>query len=303
MRNFLNILLLLIVISCKQENSINEFQNKKYSNVRITNTQERIFRSSICNRDVSLQVYLPISYEKSDTILNKYPPLRKESKQSYPVLYLLDSDTYFGMATDIARLLYWENKTPGIIIVGVNYGLEDWWSSRARDYLPYSWPTKPSNREASEFLKMYEKELIPYIESNFRADTNHRILFGHSAGAMFVLYSLFSNPELFQCYIAADTWIKYLNQFYFDIEEKYANEKDDLNAKVYFIRSAGFESEKITDYERFIDILDKRNYTNLYFEKYIIEDEDHLSSVPISLTKSLQWYFSMENKFITKKND
>ena len=70
--------MLLFVIACKQENAINEFQSKKHLDVRINNTQERKFKSSISNRDVSLQIYLPISYEKSDTILNKYPPLREK---------------------------------------------------------------------------------------------------------------------------------------------------------------------------------------------------------------------------------
>ncbi len=279
-------------------NSIAQTNGKlKYKNhpsIEIFNSQERIFHSEIYNHKITLQIYLPMGYEEKDTTFNKYPNLKSERRESYPVLYLLDSDVYFGMASTIARLLQWENKLPGIIIVGVSYGLSDWYGQRQYDYFPFPDTSLKVPGEASKFLEMHEKELFPYIESNFRVDSNHRILFGHSAGGIFTLYALLSKPELFQGYISASPWKKYLNKYFFDFEKKYSAERNDLPAKLYLSMGALELKELKPEWEKFLDVLSNRNYKNLTIENVLIEDESHLSVVPIVFVKSLQWYFSKE---------
>lgn len=265
-----------------------------YSCIKIADSQERIFYSDIYKQNITLQVYLPVGYEKTDSTFSKYPNLQKKTLDSYPVLYLLDSDIYFGMAATISRLLQWENKSPGLIIVGISYGISEWKGKREHDYYPFPDTSLKVPGEAYKFLEMHKKELIPYIESNFRADANNRILFGHSAGGIFTLYALFTEPRLFQGYISASTWLKYLPKFFFDIEEKYSEERNDMPAKLYLSMGILEQKEGFSDWERFIDIFAKRNYNNLKLKKVIIEDEGHLSSAPISLVKGIQWYFSEE---------
>jgi len=59
------------------------------------NTQVKVFHSQIIADDFYLYVSLPDDYDQSD--------------KKYPVLYLLDGDVTFGMATSIARYLQFGN--------------------------------------------------------------------------------------------------------------------------------------------------------------------------------------------------
>ena len=45
-----------------------------------------------------------------------------------------------------------------------------------------------------------ERELIPYVESNFRTHP-YRLLEGHSFGGLFSTYALMNKPELFNAFI------------------------------------------------------------------------------------------------------
>jgi hypothetical protein len=46
--------------------------------------------------------------------------------------------------------------------------------------------------------------LIPQIENRYRADSSRRVLFGQSAGGSMVLYSAFTDPDLFWGRIASN---------------------------------------------------------------------------------------------------
>ncbi|MEW6369042.1 MAG: alpha/beta hydrolase-fold protein [Acidobacteriota bacterium] len=46
------------------------------------------------------------------------------------------------------------------------------------------------------FLSFLSKELIPYIDSRHRT-TAHRTMYGQSAGGQFALFSLLTEPEVF----------------------------------------------------------------------------------------------------------
>jgi predicted alpha/beta superfamily hydrolase len=46
------------------------------------------------------------------------------------------------------------------------------------------------------FMQFLRRELIPFIETDYRADPSARTLLGHSMGANFALYTLFHPPDL-----------------------------------------------------------------------------------------------------------
>lgn len=287
------ILCVSFLSACNNSKLTNEKQNSEINQeIKITDSQERTFYSKIYNHDITVQVYLPMGYNELDTTFKKIPALYKEPRKSYPVLYLLDSDVYFGMASVTARLLQWENKLPGVIIAGVSYGLSNWWDERQHDYYPFHDTVMKVPPEASKYLEMYEKELIPYIESNFKADAGQRILFGHSAGGNLTLYSLFSKPELFHGYISASLSTRYLPEYFSGLEKKYSGERNDMPAKLFLTMGALEQKEGQPEWQQFINTLKNRDYKNLNVKNIIIEDESHLSSAPISLVKGLEWYFS-----------
>jgi len=79
---------------------------------------------------------------------------------------------------------------------------------RARDYTP---PALAANHErddahyggADQFLAFVQTELKPLIEARYPIDPHRQTLFGHSHGGLFTLYTLMSEPDAFQNYLAA----------------------------------------------------------------------------------------------------
>ena len=52
-------------------------------------------------------------------------------------------------------------------------------------------------------MQFLRQELIPLIHRDYRANPSDRSLLGHSMGANFALYTLFTTPDLFQRCVAA----------------------------------------------------------------------------------------------------
>lgn len=113
----------------------------------------------------------------------------------YPVVYLLDGDSTFPMVAPEHLFLTYDDKIPEAIIVGIAYG---------------SFAPPLNHREldfgarAGDFQRFLSTELIPAVEHRTRADPNRRILVGQSFGANFVLYSAFTQPDLFWARIASN---------------------------------------------------------------------------------------------------
>jgi len=54
----------------------------------------------------------------------------------------------------------------------------------------------PNSGKAELFLRFFEKELFPFIDTNFMVHP-YRILFSNSWGAMFASYSILAHPNIF----------------------------------------------------------------------------------------------------------
>jgi len=77
----------------------------------ISLTEVKTLHSSAVGRDYRIFVALPLSYSR-------------RTSETYPVVYLLDGDLWFGAVTDPTRFLQWGGKElPELIIVGIGYGI------------------------------------------------------------------------------------------------------------------------------------------------------------------------------------
>ncbi len=111
-----------------------------------------------------LSIYLPASYATGTA--------------TYPVIYATDGDAAFppeGRFVNLVKIL--QRRHVDAILVGIG-GTE----RRRKDYV------LPGAKAYHEFLT---QELIPFIESHFRADPKRRILSGLSLGGLFVVTALF----------------------------------------------------------------------------------------------------------------
>jgi uncharacterized protein len=73
----------------------------------------------------------------------------------------------------------------------------------------------PENAGAPAFHRYLKSELIPVIERKYHADPDRRVLFGQSRGGSFVLYSAFTDPDLFWGRIASNPSFKSGGERYF----------------------------------------------------------------------------------------
>jgi predicted alpha/beta superfamily hydrolase len=149
-----------------------------YPPVQLVNTQQRQLYSKFNKQQYELYISLPDGYLQSDS--------------TYPVLYLSDANTYFGMVTDMTRNLQWGGEMPEAIIVGIGYPINSektdeerwakWLAWRMRDYTPThnSQMDKDFGDEgiksggANTFIKFMEHELFPFIEQNYRVKSKER---------------------------------------------------------------------------------------------------------------------------------
>lgn len=127
-----------------------------------------------------IDIYLPASYSSGTA--------------TYPVIYATDGDARFppdGRFVNFKKIL--QRRSIDAILVGIG-GTK----RRGRDFvLP----------GATAYHAFLTEELIPYVESHFRANPQRRILSGISLGGSFVVTSLFIEAPktlFFSDYVSAE---------------------------------------------------------------------------------------------------
>ena len=163
-----------------------------YPEVVIQGTQERLLKSSIVDQEYKLWINLPQNYEPS--------------KQEYPVIYVLDAQWDFTMLISIYGQLNYDGDVPDAILVGVTWGGEspDAEKLRGRDFTPTKLADWENSGGADKFLEFWRKELIPFIAQEYSAN-DERVLIGSSLGGLFTTYTMLTQPDLFDGYLATAT--------------------------------------------------------------------------------------------------
>ena len=144
------------------------------------------------------------------------------------------------------------------------------------------------------FLEFIRKELFPFIESNYRIDTNVRMISGYSFGGLFGLYALFHDPGLFNKYFIGSPSIGFKDGISLQYESNYANTHEDLKANVFM--SVGEKEKSYTkNLQKMLEQLNSHNYKNLKLKTVIFENESHLTCYPAALSRGLIELFSNED--------
>jgi predicted alpha/beta superfamily hydrolase len=226
-------------------------------------------------------------------ILVRTPPGYEQSKERYPVLYMTDGDAHLLHTTGTISFLARNGRIPDMIIVGIPN------TNRARDLTPAraSVPRPdtttnqaPANGGGDRFLKFIETELIPRIESQYRAQP-YRILAGHSLGGLFTVNALVSRPDLFNAYIAVSPWLVPESNFVMKRVEEFFKERKELNRTLYV--TLGNEPGDIYEgFKSFKKILSEHQPKGFEWEAAHMQDEDHGSVVLRSHYFGLRKVFS-----------
>lgn len=244
-------------------------------------TERRQLKSLATGRDYDIYVRLPDQYAR-------------EQGKKYPVLYVLDGQWDFKLLDSIQSGLLYDKFVPEMIIVGITYSGEDadYGALRAMDYTPVHETFVSGSGDAPKFFAFLKEQLIPFIESNYRAEADQRTLMGSSYGGTFTLYALFSEPGLFDGYISASPVVVYGDRFAFKQEADFARNHKDLPVRLFL--SVGGAEELRQPVEEFMQVLSERNYTGLEMETRIIEGERHAGNKPEAYNRGLRFIFEEE---------
>jgi hypothetical protein len=223
------------------------------------------------------------------------PDQKTVSIDSLPIVVVLDADMSFGLVYDIVRWLQWGREIPAVAVVGISYGTgqKDWWAKRSRDFSESKDATKlwgdwPLAGGAANFKNFIEKELFKFLETEYSLKGDSRTIIGLSFGGLFCADILFSKPELFDNYIILGPALLWNDKEIFKQESKYSENHTTINANV-FTAIGKLDNEGITKpWADFINQVKSRNYKGLTINTWVIEDETHLSMLPVSVTRGLK---------------
>ena len=247
--------------------------------VTIPGSQVRNLHSASTGRTYDLYIHIPSSYGK-------------DGNKKYPVLYILDGQWDFKLMDSVLGGLAYDKFTPEMILVGITYSGErpDYNSLRAIEFTPTATPQVKGSGGGPKFFQFLKTELIPFMETNYRADSSRRFLQGSSYAGLFTLYAMFTAPRLFSGYVAASPDVSYGNRYSFKQEAEYAHAHRDLPVRLFL---AVGESEDLTEpVKEFMQTLKSRGYKGLAMETRILDGERHASSKPEAFNRGLRFMFS-----------
>jgi predicted alpha/beta superfamily hydrolase len=272
--------------------------------VTLRSSQEYRLQSRINGREYLIQVALPIPYDDSG----------KAATARYPVMYLLDGNLELPLVAAMFRLsnagargdgVITDRDPEQVIFVGVGYPPGDGIAAprgpdgvpyRRRDYSPPPYPaSNPAHKDwqseqpwaggAPLFLRVLKEEIIPAIDRRYRT-TADRGLHGHSLGALFVGYVLFTEPDLFSRYAMTSPSLWWDGGSMFSREEAFAKTRTSLPKHVFLSVGSLEGAGMIADMWRLVSQLCRnlatRRYAGLKITAEVLLDEYHGSAVPFS---------------------
>lgn len=237
-------------------------------------------KSQLLNEMRDLNIYLPINYSK-------------DSLKAYPVIYLLDGskDEDFVHISGLVQFgsFSWINMIPESIVVGI--GNVD----RKRDF---TYPSQseldqkefPTSGKSEKFISFLEKELQPFIDSEYRT-TEMKTIIGQSLGGLLATEVLFKKPELFDNFIIVSPSLWWDDEKLLDENPKRYNSKK----SIYIAGGKEGEIMERTAKELYDKLKkDKKLNTDLFYK--FLEDKTHGDALHIAVYDAFEKIFEQKKE-------
>lgn len=234
--------------------------------------------SEILDRYFHIFVMLPDEYEQ-------------RSEENYPTIYLLDGGALFPLLSAYYRYLHFEEEIPDAIIVGISYGSDTFEDGnyRATDYT-----AKSSDRDywggADQFQNFLSDELLPFIERTYRSRANRRVIFGHSIGGQFVLYTALTKPNLFWGHVASNPALHRNLPFFM---QRYGKVETAGERSKLFVGSGSKDELRFrVPTLEWIEHWSNNDDNPWQLKTMTLEGHTHMSAPPASFRHGMTWLFS-----------
>lgn len=251
-------LMLLVLAIAVQAQDGEKFSRKQATKIE----------STILGETRLISIYLPDNY--------------KQSEVKYPVLYLLDGGTHFQHASSAADYLSGRGITPNIIVVAVHN------IDRNRDFSPVHVDNVPTSGGAEKFLGFLSKELVPYMDENYRT-AGFDILLGHSFGGTFIGYTLLAEPDLFDAFLAVSPYLMYADNL---VVNKSSEKLKPFKDTKYFYMTVGDEDRYFETLEEYASIMKEKAGESVEFKYVKMLDENHGTTPYFTVFSGLKFIFS-----------
>jgi len=271
------------------------FGQKLEPKERLTEPDHTI-TSKIMGKDYQLYISFPKSYTTKDTIM-------------YPVLYVLDGKGSFESFKSVHRYLTFGNTLgigfEDVIIVGIGCGLDlpSLLINRTYDYTPsldsltdrriekqFGLPKgSVKSGGAAKFLDCIKTEIIPFVDENYKTNTDRGIS-GHSVGGLFTAYCFLNSDGFFTRFgINSPSFLwneeKLLNQAVLQYTK---NKTWDIPPTKVFISVGEMERPgMVAATEKFSSYIESNDYENIDLNRQIFENESHFSVMPAMLSRTI----------------
>ncbi len=239
------------------------------------------------------------------TISVSTPTGYNESKDYYPVLYVLDGET---AVIGLLNYLSDYGVCPALIIVTVEE------VNPSRDMFPskpkYSRGTQPAKPwynkeednnlrvarpgeklgEADNYLSFIETELFPFIEKNYRT-VPYRICCGHSKGGLCVTHAFLSHTNMFNAFIALNPSLYWDDGLVLKTAEQKLTNLN-LKHKLFYFDIGGNEvPSTIGDAFAFARIIRENASADLRWKLDYLENESHSSGTAAGIINALKFIY------------
>jgi predicted alpha/beta superfamily hydrolase len=224
----------------------------------------------------------------------------KNGKVRYPVIYLLDGDANFNSIVSITEFMSNAGLCPPMIVVGILH------PNRMTDLTFGKDKETPGIVGRGEkFMGYVEKELMPFIESNY-ATASYKIFIGHSVGGLTVVNSLIHHPNLFNSYVSLDGALWWNDQHIVKEAKSILANKNYKGKTLYMALANRMErgvdtlavqkdttegTELIRSNLEFIKDILKNKSNQLRFQHKFYENDDHSSVRLIGEYDALRFIF------------
>jgi predicted alpha/beta superfamily hydrolase len=240
-----------------------------------------VLKSEILQEDRPIIISLPNGY--------------KESEAQYPVLYLLDGLGNIKHQVGTVELLTESGIIPPMIIVAIeslDRGKDLTPSKGGKDSYAGTGTDAPQSGEAPKFLQFLERELVPFIDSNFRTHP-YRLLEGHSLGGLFCTYALMNKPDLFNAFIIQAPALWWNKEEMTAQAKEFFKSKDSFDISVYFGAGGDEGWGMRQELARYVDVIKQNTPKDFHYKHEVpAGDEAHDDSRLLLNYYGLKFVFS-----------
>jgi len=232
---------------------------------------EKKIHSNILNEERIYYISTPDSYNP-------------ENDQAYPILYVLDGNELFKLASSTVNFLANRGFMPETIVIGINNI-----KHRDRDLTPTKTDWAPTGGGAEKFLSFLTGELMPEIENTYKTQP-HKTIYGSSDGGLFALYLLYNHPGIFNNYIAISPALFHDNGLLFDHAVSYFDKPKIGDKKFVFLSLADEAySEMRIKFRNTVELFKvKASSKNIRWKHKVYDSETHATSKLVGLHEGLR---------------